>query len=237
MLVALEGRSSVIGALLPFVAMLQTAVGAVPGPLTLIHEHFVATAVVAQDLRHCRSSRPFDNNDDDRRRSPMTEEPAMPNQIDAIELLLRDHRLIDGLAEQLDTVDDPAEIRRLYLRIAEELAAHEAAEQEVVFPAFRAALEIADDTLIRRLGEHEELNELLAEMRSLAPDSFGFTKRGSALLLEIKAHFLREEESVFAHMRATLSAEELADLGSRVFAAKQHAPAFPDDHPRVAADR
>jgi hypothetical protein len=108
----------------------------------------------------------------------------------------------------------------------------------VVFPAFRAALETVDDnTLARRLGEHEELNELLAEMRSLAPDCFGFTKRGSALLLDIKAHFLREEESVFAQMRATLSDDELAELGGRVLAAKQHAPAFPDEHPRVAADR
>ncbi len=162
----------------------------------------------------------------------------MTNQIDAIELLLRDHRLIDGLAEQLDTVDDPAEIRRLYLRIVDELAAHEAAEQQVVFPAFRAALETADeDTLARRMGEHEELNDLLAEMRSLAPDCFGFTSRGSALLLEIKGHFLREEESVFARMRATLSADELAELGSRVLAVKQHSPAFPDEHPRVATDR
>jgi Hemerythrin HHE cation binding domain len=168
----------------------------------------------------------------------MTEDLAMTNQIDAIDLLLRDHRLINGLAEQLDTVDDPAQIRRLYLRIAEELAAHEAAEQDVVFPAFRAALEMADDnTLAHRMGEHEELNELLAEMRSLAPDCFGFTKRGSALLLEIKGHFLREEESVFARMQASFSADELAELGSRVLAAKQHAPAFPDDHPRVSADR
>jgi hemerythrin superfamily protein len=162
----------------------------------------------------------------------------MTNQIDAIDLLLRDHRLIDGLAEQLDTVDDPTEIRRLYLRIVEELAAHEAAEQEVVFPAFRAALEMADDnTLARRMGEHEELNDLLAEMRSLAPDCFGFTKRGSALLLEIKGHFLREEESVFARMRAAFSADELAELGSRVLDVKQHSPAFPDEHPRLAADR
>ena len=69
----------------------------------------------------------------------------MTDQIDAIELLLQDHRLIDGLAEQLDAADDPAEIRRLFLRIVEELAAHEAAEQEVVFPAFRATLETADD--------------------------------------------------------------------------------------------
>ena len=70
----------------------------------------------------------------------------MTNQIDVIDLLLRDHRLIDGLAEQLDAADDPAEIRRLFMRIVEELTAHEAAEQEVVFPAFQAALENADDT-------------------------------------------------------------------------------------------
>ncbi|HEX4983349.1 MAG TPA: hemerythrin domain-containing protein, partial [Ilumatobacteraceae bacterium] len=62
----------------------------------------------------------------------------MTNQIDVIDLLLSDHRLIDGLAEQLDAADDPVEIRRLFLRIVEELAAHEAVEQEVVFPAFRA---------------------------------------------------------------------------------------------------
>lgn len=161
----------------------------------------------------------------------------MTNQIDAIELLLRDHRLIDGLAERLDAADDPAEIRRLFLRIVEELAAHEAAEHEVVFPAFRAALEKTDDTLAHCIGEHEELNELLDEMRSLAPDCFGFTKRGSALLLDVKAHFLREEESVFADMRASFSPDELLRLGSRALAAKQHSPAFPDDHPHIAADR
>jgi hemerythrin superfamily protein len=162
----------------------------------------------------------------------------MTNQIDVIDLLLRDHRMIDGLAEQLDAEDDPAEIRRLFLRIVDELAAHEAAEQEVVFPAFRAALEMGDDdTLAHRMGEHEELNELLAEMRSLAPDCFGFIKRGSALLLEVKGHFLREEESVFARMRASFSADELAELGSRALVVKQHSPAFPDDHPRLAADR
>ena len=160
----------------------------------------------------------------------------MANQIDVTDLLLRDHRLIDGLAEQLDAADDPAEIRRLYTRIVVELTAHEAAEQEVVFPAFQAALENADDTVTNRLGEHEEMNELLAEMRSLAPDCFGFTKRGSALLLEVKAHFLREEESVFERMRATFSADELTELGRRALIAKDHSPAFSDHDGRLGAD-
>ena len=162
----------------------------------------------------------------------------MTNQIDVIDLLLSDHRLIAGLAEQLEAADDPTEIRGLFLRIVEELSTHEAAEQEVVFPAFRTTCEVADDsTLAHRMGEHEELNGLLVEMRSLAPDCFGFTKRGSALLLEVKSHFEREEESVFADMRAAFSADELAELGSRALAAKQHSPAFPDHHPRLAAER
>jgi len=152
----------------------------------------------------------------------------MPNQIDVIDLLLGDHRLIDGLAEQLEAADDPAEIHRLFVRIVEELAAHEAAEQEVVFPAFLAALEVADDTTVaHRMGEHEEMNELLAEMRVLPTDCFGFIKRGSALLLDVKAHFHREEESVFDRMRATFSADELTELGRRALIAKDHSPASP----------
>jgi hemerythrin superfamily protein len=167
-----------------------------------------------------------------------TKGSVMTNRIDVIELLERDHRLIDGLAEQLDTTDDPVEIRHLFMRIVEELSAHEAAEQQVVFPAFRAQFEAAgNDTLAHRLGEHEELNELLAEMRGLAPDCFAFTKRGSALLLEVKGHFLLEEETVFARMRTVLTADELAELGSRALAAKSHSPAFPDAHPHLTAGR
>ena len=162
----------------------------------------------------------------------------MTDQIDAINLLLRDHQSILGLVEQLDAADDPVETRGLFLRIVEQLAAHEAVEQQVVFPAFRASLEtVGDDTLAQRMGEHEELNELLAEMRSLAPDGFSFGKRESAFVLEIKEHFQREEETVFTPMHQSFSADQLAELGERALAVKQHAPAFPDDHPRIKADR
>lgn len=160
----------------------------------------------------------------------------MAQPTDIIELLERDHRSIDKLAEQLDSTDDPAEIRRLFLRLVDELSAHEAAEQQVLFPAFRALAAAGDATLGRRMGEHEELNQLLAEMRCLAPDCHAFIKRGSALLLEVKGHFEREEETVFARMSTALGAAELIELGRLAVAAKQHSPAFPDEHPRVTTD-
>ena len=166
------------------------------------------------------------------------EDHAMTEHLDAIDLLLRDHRVMRTIAEQLDAADNPTQIRGLFLLLVEQLAAHEAVEQQLIFPAFRASLEGAsDDTLEHRMGEHEELNELLAEMRCLAPDGFAFTKRASAFVLEIEEHFRREEETVFMRMRKSFSTDQLAELGDRALEVRQHSPAFPDDHPCIAADQ
>jgi iron-sulfur cluster repair protein YtfE (RIC family) len=146
----------------------------------------------------------------------------MTDKMDAVELLLADHRMIDEFVERLDSTDDPNEIRDLFVRIVDEFAAHEAAEHEVVFPVLRAVEGMADDDMLgRRIGEHEELNTMLAEMRDLAPDGFGFTKRASALLLEIKGHFALEEETVFEQIRAALSADESSRLSLRILEVKE----------------
>jgi hypothetical protein len=167
------------------------------------------------DLRHCAGASPAQHNVD----MVSASESADATELDVIELLERDHRRIDGLAAQLDAITDADAIRRLYLRIVDDLLLHESIENEVLFPAFREMLgahrDDRLDTLERRLGEHEELNEMLAEMRGLDPHDFAFVKRGSALLLEVEGHFAREEESVFARMRAELPRQTLLDLGRR----------------------
>jgi hemerythrin superfamily protein len=145
----------------------------------------------------------------------------MTADVDIIEVLERDHQRISDLAERLDSVTDDDEIRELYRQIVDGMLAHEAIEHEVLFPAFRSML-AADETapLDERLGEHEELNSLLAEMQDLDAHDFAFVKRGSALLLEIERHFELEEESVFARMREQLPKEQLVELGRRARAAR-----------------
>ncbi|MGD9996746.1 MAG: hemerythrin domain-containing protein [Ilumatobacteraceae bacterium] len=154
--------------------------------------------------------------------------------IDIIELLERDHRVIDGLVAELDEATDAAAIRRIFLRIVDELSAHETVEHEVLYPAFHAAVADADGILAHRVAEHEELNELLDEMRGLAPDGFAFLKRGSALLLELQGHFQSEEQTVFERMRRELGREALVELGRRAIIARSHAPAFPAEHRTLA---
>jgi hypothetical protein len=140
----------------------------------------------------------------------------MSTEIDLIELLERDHRRIDGLAESLDTTSDTEEVRALFVQVLDAVLVHERIEREILFPAFLQVM--ADDegaTIQARTGEHEELDELLEEMCRLDVDGYAFIKRGSALLLELEGHFAREEESVFAPMRAKVPAAELVRLGRR----------------------
>jgi hemerythrin superfamily protein len=125
-----------------------------------------------------------------------------------IELLLRDHRLLTQLLDRLDTEDRPAEMHALFLRIAGELAAHEAAEEDVVFPAALAAIPVDQPEVRDLMAGHEEVNSLLAEMLQLDPASFGFLKRASALVLDLRAHFAAEEEVLFPLLRSVLGPVE-----------------------------
>jgi uncharacterized protein len=148
---------------------------------------------------------------------------------DALEMLLDDHRRLRDLLEQLDGEERPVEMSRVFLELVTELAAHEAAEDDVVFPALRAAFPALEPDAGARLDEHREVNELIAEMRDLAPSGFGFCKRASALVYELRAHFAAEEEAIFPHLRAAIDPAGLIALGERIEAAKRKAarPAQP----------
>lgn len=150
----------------------------------------------------------------------------MADAHDVVDLLTEDHRHLEGLLERLDRAQDPTELRSTYLQLVGELAAHEACEQQVVFPALRASVPAAAPDMHACLGQHEEINSLLDEMRGLDPSCYGFMKRTSALLLELQAHFAEEEE-LFGRLREALDPAELADLAQKARTAKCGAPAFP----------
>lgn len=147
---------------------------------------------------------------------------------DVVEVLTADHQVLRELIERLDDEDDPGRTRALYLEIVAEMAAHEAAEHHVVYPALRAAVPAAEAEVHARLGEHEECNELMAEMRGLSPAGAGFAKRASALVLELEAHFAEEEDEIFPRLRAALDRDQLVALAEKVADVKRRAPAFPD---------
>jgi iron-sulfur cluster repair protein YtfE (RIC family) len=131
-------------------------------------------------------------------------------------MLLLDHRRMVDILGLLDLEERPAEMRRLCLDVVAEIAAHEAAENDVLFPAFRVAAPAAERAVLDRLDEHEEVNELLFEMMDLDPSGVGFLKRAAAVIYELQEHFAAEEEDLFPRLRAVLGPQELLALGERV---------------------
>jgi hemerythrin superfamily protein len=157
----------------------------------------------------------------------------MTESHDVIQLLTEDHRAIVGLAERLDAAEDPTVVKDLFLHVVERLAAHEAAETQVLFPAVRASSPAGAGEATSRMNEHDEINELLAEMRSLPPDGLAFAKRASALLLDIQNHFQAEEDDLFPRLTAAMQPIELFRLGAEVHRVMEHAPAFPAEPPKA----
>lgn len=130
---------------------------------------------------------------------------------DLIDLLVEDHERMRDLLERLDCEEDPERVRPLFLELAEALVAHEAMEHEVLFPALGAGVHEVHE----REGEHEEINQLLEEMRTLSTTGFGFLKRTCAVVLELREHFETEETVLFPMARLALTPEERVELGRR----------------------
>lgn len=151
----------------------------------------------------------------------------MTESRDVVQILTDDHRAIVELASRLESADDPTVVKDLFLHVVERLAAHEAAEQQVLFPAVRASSPAGAEDAHVRLDEHDEINGLLVEMRALPPDGLAFAKRASALCLDIQNHFQAEEDVLFPRLVAAMTPIELHRLGGEVVRVMEHAPAFP----------
>jgi hemerythrin superfamily protein len=154
----------------------------------------------------------------------INEVKMLGTSFDAIDLLTRDHRMLEQLLEELDHEEQSVQATLLFVRIIRELAAHEEAEKRVVFPSFRMVLPAADAQALEQLSEHQEINDLLAEMRRLMPDEPGFDARARALRLELQTHFEAEEESVFPRVRACLDQHRLLGLAAQVMTARAGRP-------------
>jgi hemerythrin-like domain-containing protein len=157
------------------------------------------------------------------------------DQRNVIEILEHDHREVEDLFKQLETLrgdtSDAANGRRKELtdRVTIELVRHSVAEEVLVYP--RVADKISEDEAKHARHEHAEAEETLARLEDLDPGDPAFDQELATLMEETRHHIEEEEGEMFAHMRQTFSEDELRTMGSRVEAFKKVAPTHP--HPNV----
>ena len=137
---------------------------------------------------------------------------------DVIELLETDHREVEDLFSKAETTSGAAK-GQVVSKIASELTLHAEVEEQIVYPAMRAAG--LDDLVDEAESEHQKVKELVAQLESMD----GSTADVDPILAELKAdvqHHVEEEESEgFPKFRSAVDQATLESLAEQVEEAKQ----------------
>jgi hypothetical protein len=133
--------------------------------------------------------------------------------MNAIDLLVREHRRMEAALKRLLDADAPARAT-LFDGTADLLMSHVLVEEERFYPAVRA--ERTEDILLESLEEHLSLKRVLADLVELTPADAHFEPKLHVLEEQAKHHHKEEEEHLFPKVRKLLSAERLERLGAEL---------------------
>jgi hemerythrin-like domain-containing protein len=143
----------------------------------------------------------------------------------AIELLEADHEKVRELLSQLVESTSRAEKKRreLLAKIEQELHVHTHIEEEIFYPAFKAAGNSEHKKMyFEAMEEHRAVDELvLPDLKKTDPTSEKFSGRAKVLKELIEHHADEEEDEMFKLARKSMSREELQELGEKMEARKQ----------------
>ena len=150
------------------------------------------------------------------------------NSLDAIELLTDDHEKVKTLFEEFDAVagDDSSleEKAAIVQQICQELVVHTAIEEEIFYPAARAAID-DDDLIDEAIVEHASAKDLIEQLQAMTPDDDQYDANVTVLKEYIEHHVKEEEEEMFPKIRA--AELDLEHYGEQMADRKEEMMAMP----------
>ena len=143
---------------------------------------------------------------------------------DAIALLRADHKKVSGLYEQYENTRSAAKKKSLVATICLELSVHAKVEEEIFYPAVKAALK--DKEMVPEAQvEHATLKELIAQVKDKEPDGEMFDAKIKVMSEYTKHHVKEEQNEMFPKAKATRL--DMKELGARMAARKEELKANP----------
>ncbi len=148
---------------------------------------------------------------------------------DVVEFLLEQHRQAERLFGEVERASGEAR-REPFEQLVQLLAAHETAEEEVVYPAIRSSVPDGDRLADARTAEESEAKEALSELEKIGVDSPDFDTKLAAFQQLVDTHAQNEEREIFPLLRSSQSPEQLAKMAQSVELAERTAPTHPHPH-------
>lgn len=122
---------------------------------------------------------------------------------DAIKLLKDQHDEVKAMFKEYDGLGDRARIskKKLAEKICEQLTMHTMIEEEIFYPAIRAASKELKDMLDEAVVEHASAKDLIAQIQHMGPDEDLYDARVTVLGEYIEHHVEEEEDEMFPKVR------------------------------------
>ena len=125
-----------------------------------------------------------------------------PKPQDAIALLRADHAVVSALFAEFDKARSSTKKMALVGTICTELSVHAQVEEEVFYPAVKAALK--DKSLIpEAVVEQATMKALISQIEGVAPDGEMYDARVKVLAEYVKHHVKEEHTEMFPRAKAT----------------------------------
>lgn len=154
----------------------------------------------------------------------------MPN---AITMLKSDHATVKRLLRELSETTERATKQReaLVAQIERELKMHAQLEEEIFYPAFKAASRgtEAEDLFYEAAEEHHIVDMVLPALKAANPKSKEFTAKASVMKELVEHHIKEEESEMFAEARELFGDDQLRELGDMMQARRDSIEAMWDN--------
>jgi hemerythrin superfamily protein len=133
-------------------------------------------------------------------------------QPDALRMLKDDHDKVKALFEKFESAKrDDKKKGEIAQTICKELTVHTKLEEEIFYPAVRAAID-DEDVMNEALVEHGSAKDLIGEIEKMSADEDMFDAKVTVLGEFVNHHIREEQNQMFPQVRKTdLDLNALAD--------------------------
>jgi len=150
-----------------------------------------------------------------------TKTPSSPKKAaaakDAIAMLKADHAAVSLLFADYEKTRSTAKKKKLVAEICTALTVHAQVEEEIFYPAVKAALK--DKVLVPEATiEHAGVKDLITQLEGAEPDGEMYDAKVKVLSEYVKHHVKEEQNEMFPKAKA--SSLDLVELGAELAARK-----------------
>ncbi|MBX6766128.1 MAG: hemerythrin domain-containing protein [Actinomadura rubrobrunea] len=153
--------------------------------------------------------------------------------MDAVDLLVHDHRRVEQLFRDYHCAASDRQRRAVVELLVRELSRHAAVEELVFYPFAERVLDDREE-IARYRGEHLTVKRLLAELDRLSEGDERTGRLLAGLRTAVAEHVRAEEGDLMVRVRGRVGERALLALARDIRRAKERAPTRP--HP-AAPDR